>query len=67
MIITRLALPIAVFVQIQICAGYMFAQAQPAPTRQEILRGTITPEREWWDVLHYDLFPLRLTGIQHFR
>src|SRR5262245_22298657 len=30
------------------------AQEQP-PTRQEILRGTITPEREWWDVLHYDL------------
>jgi aminopeptidase N len=24
-------------------------------TRQETLRGTITPEREWWDVLHYDL------------
>jgi len=28
---------------------------QREPTRQEILRGTITPEREWWDVLHYDL------------
>src|ERR1043165_6490604 len=24
-------------------------------TRQETLRGSITPEREWWDVLHYDL------------
>jgi len=35
------ALAIALFVQ--------------APTRQERLRGTITPEREWWDVLHYDL------------
>ncbi len=32
------------------------AQAQEkAITRQETLRGTITPEREWWDVLHYDL------------
>jgi aminopeptidase N len=32
------------------------AQApQQAPSRQQILRGTITPEREWWDVLHYDL------------
>src|SRR5215469_2433226 len=32
------------------------AQTQPsAPTRQELLRGTITPEREWWNVLHYDL------------
>ncbi|MFT5287588.1 MAG: aminopeptidase N [Planctomycetota bacterium] len=24
-------------------------------TRQEYLRGSVTPEREWWDVLHYDL------------
>ncbi len=24
-------------------------------TRQDQLRGSITPEREWWDVLHYDL------------
>ena len=24
-------------------------------TRQDRLRGSITPEREWWDVLHYDL------------
>lgn len=29
-------------------------QAEPI-TRQETLRGTITPEREWWDVLHYHL------------
>ncbi|MFL6374542.1 MAG: M1 family peptidase, partial [Pyrinomonadaceae bacterium] len=34
------------------CAA--FAQ-EGAPTRQEILRGTITPERAWWDVQHYDL------------
>jgi aminopeptidase N len=34
--------------------GWTFAQASPI-TRQEMLRGTITPEREWWDVLHYDL------------
>src|SRR4026209_1884722 len=26
-----------------------------APTRAEILRGSVTPEREWWDVLLYDL------------
>ncbi len=26
-----------------------------SPSRQEILRGSITPEREWWDVLHYGL------------
>jgi aminopeptidase N len=31
-------------------------RAQDTPvTRQETLRGSITPEREWWDVLHYDL------------
>lgn len=30
--------------------------AQPGnPTQQEVLRGSITPEREWWDVLHYHL------------
>src|SRR5687767_14803488 len=33
----------------------IFAQAPSQPTRQEILRGAITPEREWWDVVHYDL------------
>lgn len=27
----------------------------PTVTRQEMLRGSITPEREWWDVIHYDL------------
>lgn len=37
-------------------------------TRQDLLRGSITPEREWWDVQHYHLslevFPeeKRLTG-----
>jgi hypothetical protein len=29
-------------------------QGEPI-TRQETLRGSITPEREWWDVLHYHL------------
>src|SRR5438270_8493666 len=34
----------------------ILASAQDKPiTRQEMLRGTITPEREWWDVQHYDL------------
>lgn len=32
----------------------LFAQTQP-PTRQEILRGSVTPEREWWDLMHYHL------------
>ena len=31
------------------------AAQTPAVTRQETLRGSVTPEREWWDVLHYHL------------
>ena len=37
-------------------ASTLWVSAQPTPvTRQERLRGSITPEREWWDLLHYDL------------
>ena len=32
----------------------LLAQTEPV-TRQEMLRGSVTPEREWWDVLHYHL------------
>lgn len=32
----------------------IFAQEKPI-TRAETLRGSITEEREWWDLLHYDL------------
>jgi aminopeptidase N len=45
---------IAVFLLIQIGASYVFAQTQNV-TRQETLRGSVTPEREWWDLLHYHL------------
>ena len=52
----------AVLLQVHADAGYLFAevpQTKPptrAPiTRQETLRGSVTPEREWWDVLHYHL------------
>ena len=39
-----------------VLAGVSLLYAQDKPiTRQEMLRGTITPEREWWDVQHYDL------------
>lgn len=31
------------------------AAAPPTFTRQDRLRGSITREREWWDLLHYDL------------
>src|ERR1700704_2511487 len=36
-------------------------------TRQETLRGTISPEREWWDVLHYDLSVQFLPGTRSIR
>lgn len=45
---------IAVCLQMQIYAGHPLAQTGNV-TRQETLRGSITPEREWWDVLHYHL------------
>src|SRR5215216_1239490 len=45
---------VALAVLLQIGAGYVFAQSGPV-TRQETLRGSITPEREWWDLLHYHL------------
>lgn len=32
----------------------LLAQTEPV-TRQETLRGSVTPEREWWDLLHYHL------------
>ena len=45
---------IAVFLLMHIGAGYLFAQTGNI-TRQETLRGSVTPEREWWDLLHYHL------------
>ena len=48
---------LAVFLQMQFGAAYVFAQVPEAEniTRQERLRGSVTPEREWWDLLHYHL------------
>jgi aminopeptidase N len=45
---------VALFLQFHIGAVYVFAQTGEI-TRQETLRGSVTPEREWWDLLHYDL------------
>ena len=45
---------IGVLLTLQVSSTYLFAQSTDI-TRQEMLRGSITPEREWWDVLHYDL------------
>ena len=33
---------------------FVFSQ-EPRFTRQDTLRGSITPEREWWDVTYYHL------------
>src|SRR5262245_62099046 len=48
------AVVIGVFLQVQIGHSVLFAQTNNI-SRQEMLRGSVTPEREWWDVLHYDL------------
>ena len=45
---------IAVFLLMYLGASYLYAQTENI-TRQEMLRGSVTPEREWWDVLHYHL------------
>ncbi|MDH3528342.1 MAG: M1 family metallopeptidase [Acidobacteriota bacterium] len=35
---------------------FQVSKAQPEGfTRQDVLRGSVTPEREWWDLLHYSL------------
>jgi len=56
-------LAIAVLLQVHVGASHLFGQATREPgiprpeaiTRQETLRGSVTPEREWWDVMHYHL------------
>ena len=59
-------LALALLLQLLLGHGYLLAQnsrialgpqeAKTEPvTRQEMLRGSITPERAWWDVLHYNL------------
>ncbi len=32
------------------------AVSEQTPTRQDSLRGSITPERAWWDLTYYDLY-----------
>ncbi|HKR21876.1 MAG TPA: M1 family metallopeptidase [Pyrinomonadaceae bacterium] len=45
---------IVLFLHIHFGAAYLVAQTENI-TRQEMLRGSITPEREWWDLQHYHL------------
>ena len=35
--------------------GHVLAQDAEEISRQERLRGSVTPERAWWDLRHYDL------------
>jgi aminopeptidase N len=48
------AVVLAVFLQLSGGSSYLLAQTDTI-SRQEMLRGSVTPEREWWDVLHYHL------------
>jgi hypothetical protein len=32
-----------------------FCTAQNSFTKADTLRGSITPERSWWNVLHYEI------------
>lgn len=45
---------LALFLQMHIGAICVFAQTENI-SRQETLRGSVTPEREWWDLQHYHL------------
>lgn len=45
-----------ILIAVVMCLAAIHVPAQTENiTRQEILRGSITPEREWWDVQHYHL------------
>ena len=45
---------ITLLLLLHVSASHVPAQTENI-TRQETLRGSITPEREWWDLLHYHL------------
>ena len=48
------------------CAACATASAQePTFTHADTLRGSITPERAWWDVAFYDLHVTARSGRQH--
>ena len=51
---SKLKVIVIAFFLLHVSANYVLAQTENI-TRQETLRGSITPEREWWDLLHYNL------------
>ena len=66
MMYKMIAIALAVFLQMHVGASYLLAQTGNI-TRQETLRGSVTPEREWWDVLHYHLKVEFLPQTQRLR
>src|SRR6185295_5407150 len=50
----KLIVAVAVCLITHTGASTLLAQSENV-TRQETLRGSVTPEREWWDLLHYHL------------
>lgn len=53
-LLISIAIVLGLFSNGQILAQYT-AGEQTDSVRQDKLRGSITPEREWWDLLHYHL------------
>ncbi len=53
-LIISLAILVGFYGNARISAQYVGGK-QEGFTRQEMLRGSITPEREWWDLRHYRL------------
>jgi aminopeptidase N len=51
---SKLKIILTTVLLLHVSASYVLAQTENI-TRQETLRGSITPEREWWDLLHYHL------------
>ncbi len=51
----KIVLATIVFIFLCVPAGAQPGTQQKKYTRADSLRGSITPEREWWDALHYDL------------
>ncbi|MEO6588408.1 MAG: M1 family peptidase, partial [Pyrinomonadaceae bacterium] len=53
---STIAIGIFLLIQSHFGVQKIYAQTEPQPpSRQEILRGSITPERDWWDLQHYHL------------
>ena len=47
---------LVVLASIQVSGQTAIFDKQETYTRQDSLRGSITPERAWWDLKYYDLF-----------